>query len=69
MHSFDVSLVSNLGNLLNKYSNCRFLVIRFDDIMPIFNTKSLPKPVIDHCQLEPWKQTPVEFESKCNDFH
>ena len=35
----------------------------------LFSAKPLPEPILPYCQLDPWKQTPVKFESKYKTFH
>ena len=35
----------------------------------LFSTKPLSKPMLSHCQLDPWEQTSVKFQSKYNTFY
>ena len=35
----------------------------------LFDAKPLTKPVLTYCQLDPWEQTSVKFESKYKTFH
>ena len=35
----------------------------------LFGAKPLPKSKLSYCQLDPWEQTSVKFESKCKTFH
>ena len=35
----------------------------------LFGAKPLPEPMLPYCQLDPWEQTSVKFESRYNTFH
>ena len=35
----------------------------------LFGAKPLPEPMLAHCQLDPWEQNSVKFESECYHFH